>query len=126
MEELLAKINELSLEEKQSLHIILGKLIDTDTLTLQKDNTVKHHLDTMKIFAGNDFLDGGTREKTTARVVVSVCLREAGFNKSQIGKILNKNHATVIHYLKIWKDALRLPRIYRDTIELYKKYKDAL
>lgn len=124
--DILSNIDSLTLDEKQAVLAAVSQAIDHDTKTLKENSVVSKHLDTMKGFAGEDYLEGRRRENTYARVVVSVCLKEAGYNISAIGKILGKDHSTIIHYMNMWKNAMSLPIVFRDLISLYNKYKAAL
>lgn len=51
------------------------------------------------------------------RIIVSEYLRNRGLSLSQIGRLLNKNHATIIHYLEIGETSILHPRMYRTLTE---------
>ena len=42
------------------------------------------------------------RENVWKRSAIAYVLRERGFTLDVIGNLLNKNHATIIHYLKLY------------------------
>ena len=57
------------------------------------------------------------RPHVNARIVFSNILFERGYSKSEIGRYLNKNHATIIHYCKSFEG-------YVKTDEGYKQERD--
>jgi len=63
------------------------------------------------------------REYVNARIIFSYILWERGFGKSEIGRYLGKNHATICHYCKNFRaytkqDAL-LKRMYEQSKAVY-------
>jgi hypothetical protein len=63
------------------------------------------------------------REYVNARIIFSYILFERGFSKSEIGRYLGKNHATICHYCKnfpayIKQDAM-LKRMYEEAKTVY-------
>tara|TARA_R110000744_G_scaffold268195_2_gene381869 strand:+ start:198 stop:725 length:528 start_codon:yes stop_codon:yes gene_type:complete len=51
------------------------------------------------------------RPHVNARIVFSNILFERGYSKSEIGRYLNKNHATIIHYCKSFEGYVKTDKI---------------
>lgn len=63
-----------------------------------------------------------SREDVLVRVFVAYKMRERGYSYNEIGKVMNKNHSTIIHYIRTMEDFFAVPKAYRDILEKYKKY----
>jgi chromosomal replication initiation ATPase DnaA len=55
------------------------------------------------------------REKVYRRIILAKILTDAGLYFSEVGRIMNKNHATVIYYKKQFENLMK----YRDFKLLY-------
>jgi len=65
------------------------------------------------------------REVVNARITFANILFQRGYNKSMIGRYLNKNHATIIHYCKNCEGYLRTDKLFAEKYEAAKRnYKD--
>lgn len=73
-------------------------------------------------------LDSSQRkEDVLIRLFTAYRLRAEGFSMESIGKVLNRNHSTVVHYVrKRIPDMLSLPHIYRSEVEMYNKMNEIL
>ncbi len=64
------------------------------------------------------------REIVNARITFAHILFERGYNKSMIGRYLNKNHATIIHYCKNCEGYLRTDKLFAEKFkQTQKNYK---
>jgi hypothetical protein len=61
-------------------------------------------------------IDNRKRETVDARKIYSKILRDSGYSYQAIGKTINKNHATIIHYIKNIEHLLSYDKV------LYFKY----
>jgi hypothetical protein len=55
------------------------------------------------------------REKVYRRIILAKILTDAGLYFSEVGRIMNKNHATVIYYRKQFENLI----LYQDFKRLY-------
>lgn len=66
-------------------------------------------------------------EDVLIRMFASDRLRREGYSYEEIGRVLGRDHATIIHYVgKKMSDILALPNIYRDEIKMYNKMNELL
>lgn len=69
-------------------------MIDNDARRLQ---TI-----TEKVFGTKLHSKRRSRPEVDARFIFSLIMKERGYGSTKLGRLLNKNHATIIHY---WKNA---------------------
>lgn len=65
-------------------------------------------------------------EVTKARAVFCKVLKEQGYSQREIGDFLMLNHSTVCLMQKKMEDALILPDMFSDYVELYDKLNEAI
>lgn len=71
--------------------------------------------------------EGRRKEDVLIRVFVSHRLRSEGYSFEAIGKVMHRDHSTVIHYVRSnMGDMLSLPNMYREELEKYKKMNEIL
>ena len=76
---------------------------------------------------GKRLAPGRRKEDVLIRVFVAYQLRQEGYSYEAIGEAMNRDHATVIHYVrKKMGDMLSLPSMYRDELKMYNKIKNIL
>ena len=56
------------------------------------------------------------------RVIVSEYLRSRGFSLEQIGRLLGKDHTSIMHYLDISETSIMHPRMYKMLTEKRKAF----
>lgn len=70
------------------------------------------------ISSGVDILEKTKRvDVVTYRIIVAEYLRNKGFTLKKIGKLLDKDHSTIIYYLSTAKTAIMHPKIYKTLHE---------
>ena len=65
-------------------------------------------------------------DNTLIRAFVSYQLREEGYGYCEIGRMLGRDHSTVIHLYNKMSDILSVPNAYRNEIERYKEFRRLL
>lgn len=65
-------------------------------------------------------------DNTLIRSFVSYQLREEGFGYCEIGRMLGRDHSTVIHLYNKMSNILSVPNAYRNEIERYKEFRRLL
>lgn len=65
------------------------------------------------------------RESVTARMMIAYRLYDEGFMESDIGRVLNKNHATINHYREQMTFILGHPGWSAER-EVWKKFKERI
>ena len=90
-----------------------------------KKQRAKHLCDVMKELSGIDPMDTSREQDVvTARMMVAVVLRNDGFTTKEIGTLLGRDHATILHYQDRWL-ALFMPG-WEAERELWEKFKKAI
>lgn len=88
--------------------------------------TIKHIIDLVNQETGLDiFRETRRREYVDARTFAVKLLRsELGITTVHIGKLFNKNHATIIHGLKLFDDLYETDNDFKTTYQrIYQKFK---
>ena len=58
-----------------------------------------------------------TRDLTDTRAIISAYLRTRRYTFTQIGKMLNRDHSTIVHAVSIYQDVLSKDRRYTALME---------
>lgn len=67
-----------------------------------------------------------SKDNTTFRAFVAYKLREEGYTYSDIGKMLQRDHSTVMHLCNIMRDMLSVPMAYQDEMKMYREFERLL
>ena len=67
-----------------------------------------------------------SKENTIFRSFVAYKLREEGYTFSDIGKMLQRDHSTVVHLRDIMRDMLSVPNAYREEINMFREFEELL
>ena len=71
---------------------------------------------------GKKLCSGRATEDVLIRVFVAYRLRQEGYSFDTIGKVMHRDHSTVMHYVrKKMDDMLSLPDYYRNELDMYDK-----
>lgn len=57
-----------------------------------------------------------------ARTILAYQLTEEGFSKASVGRFLGKDHSTVVYMRTRMREAMLMPRAYRDVIDIWKQF----
>ena len=63
-------------------------------------------------------------DNTLIRAFVSYMLRNEGYTYKEIGRMLQRDHSTVMHLYKKMEDILSLPQVYRKEIDMFKEFEE--
>lgn len=66
------------------------------------------------------------KDNTTIRAFVSHQLRSEEYTYSDIGRMLRRDHSTVMHLRGVMMDMLSVPQAFRREIQMYKEFKRLL
>lgn len=61
-----------------------------------------------------------------ARSMIAYQLMQEGFTSSKAGRVLEKDHATVLHMVIKMKEALQFPQMYWDIMPLWNEFQNKL
>lgn len=93
----------------------------------EPDKRLTYLADKMREVSGIDpRRDARFREVVNARTLFVFVARREGYSQHCIGAFLGRDHSTVCHAEKQVKDFFALPEVYRDEINLYNKFVEAL
>ena len=63
-------------------------------------------------------------ENTLIRAFVSYMLRSEGYSYSEIGRLLQRDHSTIMYLYKRMEDILSLPHVYRKEIDMFREFEE--
>lgn len=66
------------------------------------------------------------KENTTLRAMVAYLLHLEGYGYTEIGRMLQRDHSTVIHLCDKMRDMLSVPYAYREEVAKWKEFKRLL
>lgn len=121
----LADILTLPYEERKALYMAIGESLRPQVPSLEDryravrlalESVTGHPLD----------LKSRTREATLERAVVAYQLLSEGFSTTKVGKVIGRNHATVIHARHLIEDIFLYSRLYSYEFHLWINFKKAL
>ena len=76
---------------------------------------------------GKRLAAGRRKEDVLIRVFVAHRLRQEGYSYEAIGEVMNRDHATIVHYERTKMGGmLSLPKMYRDELKMYNKMNEIL
>ena len=67
-----------------------------------------------------------SKENTVLRAMVAYRLRSEGYSYNDIGKMLQRDHSTVVHLCGIMRDMLSVPGAYREDMAVYRRFEGLL
>lgn len=71
---------------------------------------------------GTRLTERRSNDNTLVRVFLAYRLSEEGYGLSEIGRAMGRNHSTISHLIKRFRDMLLLPIVYKEEIALYKRF----
>ena len=80
-----------------------------------------------QLAVGKQFCSGRAEEDVLIRVFTAYRLRLEGYSLDAIGKVMHRDHSTIIHYVrKKMADMLSVPGVYRKELDMYNKMNEIL
>ena len=67
-----------------------------------------------------------TAENSTIRAFISYYLHKEGYSYGAIGRVMHRNHSTIMHLVKKMQDMFSLPEVYKDDLAMYNAMIDML
>ncbi len=66
------------------------------------------------------------KDNTTIRAFIAYQLRQEGYGYNEIGRMMQRDHSSVIHLYKLMCDILSVPNAYKDEIEMFQRFEEEL
>ena len=76
--------------------------------------------------SGRRLSNARSKENTTLRAFIAYQLRSEGYSYSDIGRMLRRDHSTVMHLCGVMRDMLSVPTAYRSEMEMYREFERLL
>ena len=76
--------------------------------------------------AGRKLSRERSKENTTLRAMIAYQLRSEGYTFYDIGRVLRRDHSTVMHLCAVMRDMLSVPAAYRVEMEIFKRFEAML
>lgn len=101
---------------------VLRKLLDKYEYHPSIGERFSYVLSCAEKVVGKKLSRNRSKEDTTIRAFVSYALKREGYGYSEIGRLLERDHSTVIHLYNKVKDMLSVPNVYREEIEMLRTF----
>ena len=105
---------------------ILRHLLDENDCTPSIGERFPFILACAEIAVGRKLSRERCEDNTLIRAFVSYMLRNEGYSYSEIGRMLQRDHSTVMHIYKKMEDILSLPHVYRKEIDMFREFEELL
>lgn len=114
----------LSLREKVELREYLTGLITSSTRAVKSPLRCSILLGDMARVMGRESIGYHSREagEVWARTMVAYQMCKEGYSTAEVGRQMEKNHATIIHLRNKMRDVFALPQMYGDILEIWDKF----
>ena len=76
--------------------------------------------------SGRKITNARSKENTALRAFIAHRLRSEGYSYSEIGRMLHRDHSTVMHLCGVMRDMMSVPNAYRREMEIYKEFETLL
>ncbi len=76
--------------------------------------------------SGRRLSNARSKENTTLRAFIAYQLRSEGYSYSDIGRMLRRDHSTVMHLCGVMRDMLSVPNAYRREINMFREFEELL
>lgn len=118
-----ALIKRLLLLPKEDRKRLAIKLFDSVTND-EMDHQDRYDMLVMKAEAvtGHVLTASKNRDNTTIRKFVAARLFKDGIGCMEVGRLMGRDHATVIHLRKEMQNMIDCPRVFRKEIEMYELF----
>lgn len=125
-QDLLAQIYNLTPSERVALKEALGVPL-THLVAERKRKHAEYYIEKMNEIIGDD-VRSRRRDAMLVNARAALChiLRDETYTFAEIGRMLNRNHSTIMNACYLMEDALALPSQYPDVIHVYNKFKQAI
>ena len=88
----------------------------------KKPKDVKHLFEiTNKVFSTDLMTQSRKRNNVNARMTFAYLLKQKGYNWPQIGGFMNRDHSTVIYYVKRLKPCIKTDRLFKNYFDIIEK-----
>jgi chromosomal replication initiation ATPase DnaA len=88
---------------------------------IQRYETVKSIVESVVC---HKITDSRKRMNVRCRMFICYIMRKDGYTLEEIGKLMKKNHVTVLYSIRRMEDMLSLPRLYKEEIEQLKQIEE--
>ena len=101
---------------------VLKKLLDKYEYHTSIGERFSYVLSCAEKAVGKKLSRNRSKEDTLIRAFVTYALKSEGYGYSEIGRLLERDHSTVIHLYNKVKDMLSVPNVYREDIEMLRTF----
>jgi len=101
---------------------VLKKLLDKYEYHTSIGERFSYVLSCAEKAVGKKLSRNRSKEDTLIRAFVTYALKSEGYGYSEIGRLLERDHSTVIHLYNKVNDMLSLPGAYKEETAMYKDF----
>jgi len=117
------------------LESFLSKCNDGDKIRVESftsgykipvDERYKHVLSVAEEVTGWKLTDSRCHQNTLIRSFVAYTLRSEGYSFGSIGKVMGRDHSTIIHAVRKMQDMQSVPAFYKDDLAMFREFERLL
>lgn len=87
---------------------------------------VEHYKEVIESVLGRPIQNGRKRDDVAARMCIAYQLHSDGYTSGQVGKMIGRDHATVLHMIKQMDACKAFPRSFRRECDLWEEFQSML
>ena len=89
-------------------------------------NRIKEYKGIIEAILGREIADGRKREDVAARMCIAYQLHTDGYTSGQVGKMIGRDHATVLHMIKMMDACRTYPKSNRIECDMWEEFQSKL
>ena len=87
---------------------------------------VDYYREVIESILGRPIENTRSRDDVAARMCLAYQLHADGYTSGQVGKMIGRDHATVLHMIKMMEACKAYPRAYRRECDLWEEFEELL
>lgn len=89
-------------------------------------NRAEQYKGIIETILGRTLNDSRKREDVAGRMCIAYQLMQDGYSTIIVGKMVGRDHATVLHYRKCMENCKTYPKAYRYECDMWREFQDML
>ena len=124
-DELKDEVLQLSLKDKESLYVELGKVIREEKIhgVRQYESMCQRVIDVVLQVMGLPAYNASShvRKHVISRVIIANAIMQNGATESKVGRTIGKDHSTINHYKVMLEEWLTFPKYYPEEVAIWEQ-----
>lgn len=126
IDKLLSKSSTMPIEERKILVDRIQQSIEEFKKQWSSEQRYKILAPLAEEACGNKLNNSRERDVVLIRMFIAYKMRLEGYSLSEIGRVIHRHHATVLHYAQTMVDMNDVPKMYAEDLSKYKSFESAI